>query len=225
VPFILYKHYLLSASSTMLFNPKQILLTGALFLTGFTNAIGDCDNGPWDLSRVLAVGGQKGTPWCSSKQSSGTIINGVEVYYDTKGVNSLQWYYTDGSKGDVVGHAKGDHQRLDWDPSKGELITSLKCWGNGKGEWLGKLLVQVGKNSIEVGKDVGNQDTFDQKTDSGILLGAFGNADKDRIISLGLLFLRSKISKMRVEDVVYVRLTQSFRLDSIADFQRTGRDS
>jgi hypothetical protein len=210
----------------MLYNPKRILLAGAVLLNTFTNAIGDCDNGPWNLANVLAVGGQKGNQWCSSKQSQGIIINGVEVYYDKNGVNSLQWYYTDDSKGDVIGHAKGDHQKLTWDPSAGEMITSFKCWGNGKGEWLGKVSIQAGKDkALEVGKNVGNQDTFDQKTESGILVGAFGNADKDRVISLGLLFLKSKIDKMSVQDIVYVRLTRSYRTDSFTDLHFTGREA
>jgi hypothetical protein len=188
----------------MLYNPKQILLAGAVLLSTFTNAIGDCDKGPWNLANVLAVGGSKGTEWCAAKQSSGIIINAVEVYYDTNGVNSLQWYFTDGTKGDVIGHAKGDHKKLSWDPSAGDLITSFKCWGNGKGQWLGKVSIQAGKDlSLEVGKDVKDQDTFDQKTESGILVGAFGRSDKDRVISLGLLFLKSKIDRMTVEDIVY----------------------
>jgi len=188
----------------MLYNPKQILLAGAVLLNTFTSAIGDCDQGPWNLANVLAVGGGKGTEWCAAKQSSGIIINGVEVYYDSKGVNSLQWFFTDDTKGDVIGHAKGDHQKLSWDPSAGELITSFKCWGNGKGQWLGKVSIQAGKDkTLEVGKNVKDQDTFDQKTESGILVGAFGRADEDRVISLGLLFLKSKIDKMSVEDIVY----------------------
>ena len=57
-----------------------------------------------------------------------------------------------------------------------------------------------------MGKDTNGQTTFEHSVESGILLGGFGNSG-DSIDSLGLLFLKSKIDKMTVSDVLFVSLS------------------
>jgi len=95
-----------------------------------------------------------------------------------------------------------EHQRLDWDPSV-DGVSQLKTWGNGKGQYLGRVYLRTKKGAeLDVGKDTDGQDTFETKVNSGILLGAFGGSG-DKIDRLGFLFLKSSIDKITLEDVVF----------------------
>lgn len=185
----------------MLFSASKLLL-GAACLVGLSLAQDDCSSGPW--TDVLAIGGGGGGLFCATKWKEGTVITGIEVWANKHLVRGLQFYYSDGSNSDLIGNGDGGKtQRMDWDPSV-DGIAQLKMWGNGKGEALGRVFIRTkAGDELDVGKDdTEGQDTFEPKVASGILLGAYGGHG-DHIDTLGLLFLKSKIDKISVDDVVF----------------------
>lgn len=190
----------------MLFSTRQILFGACALFCGITEAISDCDNGPWNAANIQWTGGDGGSPWCATKHKAGIVITGVEVYSSGKGVESIQFFYSDGTNSAQFGKPNEEKkQRIDWDPSV-DSLSQVKTWGNGNGQWLGRVYFRTksGKE-LDQGKDTNGQDTFEHNVESGILLGGFGNSG-DRVDSLGLLFLKSKIDKMTVSDVVFVSL-------------------
>ncbi|KAF2262424.1 hypothetical protein CC78DRAFT_534762 [Lojkania enalia] len=187
----------------MLFSPQRLLLGATCLIatfTGFTRA-DDCESGPWQ--DVSSVGGNGGGRWCATKFKSGIVITGIEAWADKKSVRGVQFYYSDGTNSGLVGKQDGDrHGRMDWDPSV-DQISQIKMWGNGVGKYNGRIYIRTKKgNEFDVGKDTSGQDVYETKVASGIMLGAFGNAG-ERIDHLGFLFLKSKIEKITVGDVVF----------------------
>ena len=188
----------------MLSNTKQILFAAVALFCGITDALSDCDNGPWNPANIQWTGGSGGSPYCATKWKQGVVMTGVEVYAGSKEVEAIQFFYSDGTNSPQFGRVQTERkQRIDWDPST-DSLSQVKSWGNGKGQYLGRLYMRTktGKE-LDLGKDTGGQTTFEHNVESGILLGAFGNSG-DVLDSLGLLFLKSKIDKMTVSDVVFV---------------------
>jgi hypothetical protein len=185
----------------MLFSPKKLLLGAACLLFAGFAAADDCEQGPWQ--DVTSTGGGGGNRLCATKWKDGRVITGIEVWANKGGVQAVQFYYSDGTNSDAFGKLTDDkHARLDWDPSV-DGISQIKTWGNGKGEYLGRVYVRTKKGAeLDVGKDTNGQNTFETKVASGIMLGAFG-ASSDRIDSLGFLFLKSTVAKVSVQDVVF----------------------
>lgn len=185
----------------MLFSATKIILGfTALFATA-AQAASDCDSGPW--TGVSWVGGKNGVDFCATKYKAGVVITGVEVWANTKAVRAIQFYYSDGTNSQQWGKIDGDRTaRLSWDPAT-DSISQIKMWGNGKGQYLGRVQIRTksGK-SLDVGKDTNGQDTFETKVASGIMLGAFG-ASGDSIDRLGFLFLKSTVSKVTIDDVKF----------------------
>jgi hypothetical protein len=130
-------------------------------------------------------------------------VTGVEAWANKKGVQGFQLYYSDGSNSRLYGTIDGDRtQRLDWDPSV-DTITQVRTWGNGRGQFLGRIEIKTAKGGhFDVGKDTSGQDTFETNVGSGIMLGAFGTSG-DLMDSLGFYFLKSKIDKISMEDIVF----------------------
>ncbi|KAF2875082.1 hypothetical protein BDV95DRAFT_486699 [Massariosphaeria phaeospora] len=170
--------------------------------TGIANAIGACDNGPWQ--EVLVIGQHtEGTEYCETKWADGVVMTGIEVWGSEFGVLGAQFYYSDGSNSPQFGKGGGDkHAKLMWDPSV-DSISQLKSWGNGRGQHLGRLQIRTKKGQeLDVGKNTDGQDTFETKVASGIMLGAFGRST-DIIESMGFLFLKSTVDKITIDDIVF----------------------
>ncbi|KAL5413674.1 hypothetical protein PMIN03_003563 [Paraphaeosphaeria minitans] len=193
--------FLLHIASTMFFNPRSLLLgAAALFMSGLAAA--DCSNGPW--INVLYVGGQGGGEWCNTKYGSGVVVTGMEVWASSKAVRAVQFYYSDGSNSDMVGKLDdvAEHQRIDWDPSN-DGISQLKTWGNGNGKYLGSVYLRLKSGGeLSVGKKTDGQKVYEPDVQSGIMLGAYGRSG-DSIDGMGVLFLKSKVSKVTIEDVQF----------------------
>lgn len=186
----------------MYFSPRKLLIAAACLLTAVRAS--DCSDGPWQ--DVQWVGGQGGGDFCATKYKQGVVITGVEVWANKGGVRAIQFYYSDGTNSGQFGKIDGDrHGRLDWDPAV-DGISQVKSWGNGRGQHLGRVQIRTKKGAeLDVGKDTSGQDTFESKTASGIMLGAFGRSG-DLVDSLGFLFLKSKIERITIDDVVFVSL-------------------
>lgn len=192
----------------MLFNPRSLLVGAtALFLSGVATAA-DCANGPW--TNVQYVGGGGGGEWCETKYDQGIVMTGMEVWASGKAVRAVQFYYSDGTNSPMIGKLDDikEHQRIDWDPSK-DGIDQFKSWGNGKGQYLGRVYLRLKSGGeLNVGKDTDGQDTFESDPQSGIVLGAFGRGG-DVVDGMGMLFLKSTVDKMTIEDVAFVCLPQT----------------
>jgi hypothetical protein len=193
----------------MFFNVKT-LFVGALTLLSAVYVNADaCDEGPW--APVSAVGGQGGDRFCTTDQANGVVITGVQVWATSKSIRGVQFYYSNGKDSGLIGdstHDEGLDTRLDWDAST-DVVDQVKMWGNGDGTWLGRFYLHTksGKQ-IDIGKDTNGQDTFETNVGAGVLLGAFGAAKEDgdkgkRIVAMGLLFLKSKITKISQDEVVF----------------------
>ncbi|KAF2731385.1 hypothetical protein EJ04DRAFT_579188 [Polyplosphaeria fusca] len=187
----------------MIFSPKKLLLGAAVLFSGFSGLAlaDDCEQGPWQ--DVTSTGASTGGPYCATKWKSGTVITGVEVWANDKTVRAIQFYFSDGTNSQQWGKPDGNkHARMDWD-SAVDQIGQIKTWGNGKGQSLGRVYIRTksGKE-LDVGKDTSGQDTFETNVASGVMLGAFGTAG-DVIDSLGFIFLKSKIEKITVSDIVF----------------------
>lgn len=188
----------------MYFNLRS-LLAGAAALSLFVGVTtADCTNGPW--TDVTTTGGQGGGAWCATKYDQGIVITGVEVWASQYAVRALQFYYSDGTDSGMIGQAQAvtEHNRIDWDPTK-DGISQMKTWGNGDGHFLGRLYLRLKSGGeLSVGKDTDDQNVYETDVQSGVLLGAFGN-NGNTIDKFGALFLRSKVNKVTVEDVTFVR--------------------
>lgn len=187
----------------MFFNPRALCL-GAFALLISTVSAADCKAGPW--GEVQQVGGQGGTEFCHTKYDLGVVMTGVEVWAAKKEIEAIQFYFSDGSNSGQIGKVDKNkkHARLDWDSSK-TTISQVKTWTGRKGASLGRVYIRTSDGQeLDVGIDTDGQETFETKTAAGIMLGAVGRGS-DVVDNLGFLFLKSKIDKMAVEDVVFVR--------------------
>ncbi|KAH7125511.1 hypothetical protein B0J11DRAFT_308099 [Dendryphion nanum] len=185
----------------MLFSTPKILLGVSALFASSALAKSDCDSGPW--TDVSSTGGGDGGPFCATKWKEGVVIKGVEVWANTKSVRAIQFYYSDGTNSQQWGKVDGDrHARMDWDPAT-DGISQIKTWGNGRGQYLGRVQIRTSKGKeLDVGKDTNGQNTYETKVASGIMLGAFGGAG-DVIDRLGFLFLKSKVDKISIDDVKF----------------------
>lgn len=190
----------------MFYNPAALLVGAAAIFSSFA-AAADCANGPWQ--DVQYVGGKDGSEFCFTKWDQGIVMTGLEAWATMDEIQGIQFYYSDGTTSGMVGKLKETttkHARIDWDPAT-DGVEQLKTWGNGIGTLLGRVYLRTKAGAeFDVGKeDTSGQDVFESKTASGILLGAFGRSGW-LIDGVGFLFMKSKIDKMTIEDVSFVRL-------------------
>lgn len=208
----------------MFFNARRVIVAATAIL-GIARAMGDCDDGPWNVANIQWTGGSGGEPFCATKHKQGIVITGVEVHASSKVVEAVQFFYSDGTNSPQFGLPENTKrkERIDWDPAT-DTLSLVKTWGNGRGKYLGRLYIRTKSGrELDIGKDTSGQQTFEHNVESGILLGAFG-AHGDVIDSLGLLFLRSKIDKMTVSDIVFVSTIDSLRNGTGPD-QKTERNT
>ncbi|OCK84546.1 hypothetical protein K432DRAFT_422506 [Lepidopterella palustris CBS 459.81] len=156
--------------------------------------------GPW--ASIQEVGGDGGSAWQESKWDSGLVVMAIQVWDDGSRLRGIQLTYTDGSTSVVYGEPSGGNDRtLTLDVGGGELVTSLTLWGDGVGSRAGRVLIQTNKQQFNAGKDTSSQTGYPADVGGGIITGAFGRAGQD-LDALGFLFLRAKITKISITDVV-----------------------
>lgn len=190
----------------MFFSPKNLLMGAACFVLAVRSVRAEqegawCEGGPWE--DLLVIGDSAdGTRFCETRYSEGTVVTGIEAWATDGGVEGIQFYYSDGKPSKLYGTIKGDGKRVDWDPSV-DSVTQVRSWGNGRGQHLGRIELKTTKGAhLDVGKDTSGQDTFEYNVGSGIMLGAFGSSSS-LIESLGFYFLKSKIDKISMDDIVF----------------------
>jgi hypothetical protein len=190
----------------MVFSAKTLLTGAACFLFAARSVLAAdnpawCKDGPWE--DLLVIGDTNdGDGFCETRWSEGTVVTGIEAWASKRGVEGIQFYYSDGKPSKLYGTIVGQGKSVHWDPSV-DTITQLRSWGNGRGQHLGRLEVKTAKGEhLDQGKDTSGQDTFEYNVGSGIMLGAFGTSSS-LIESLGFYFLKSKIDKISMDDVVF----------------------
>ena len=190
----------------MLFSVTKIAI-GAAALFGLVQAQDDnCGNGPWNPGNINVVGGgSRGTRFCASKHPDGIIVTGVEVWSSSSYVERVQFTYSDKSVSPWFGKELGGdrHQKIDWDPAT-VTVNQLNLWGNGNARWLGR--VQLGLSDgrmLDVGKDTSGQNMYSSNVESGIISGVYGGQEEG-ITYIGFLFLKSKIRRIEMTDLMFV---------------------
>lgn len=190
----------------MVFSPRKLLAGAACFFLAARSVLAAtndawCTGGPWE--DLLVIGDTNdGDGFCETRWQDGIVVTGIEAWASKKGVEGIQFYYSDGKSSKLYGTIVGQGKRVDWDPSV-DKITQFRSWGNGRGQHLGRIEVKLSKGGhLDQGKDTSGQDTFEYNVGSGIMLGAFGTSSS-LIESLGIYFLRSKIDKISMDDVVF----------------------
>ncbi|KAF2187915.1 hypothetical protein K469DRAFT_567511 [Zopfia rhizophila CBS 207.26] len=178
------------------------LLGVSSLLLGTILAETDCSNGPWQ-KQPSSVGGSEGSDFCETKFKQGVIINGIEVWANKETVRAVQFKYSDNTLSKVYGEADGDkHSRLEWDAAA-TTVDKLTMWGNGKATRLGRIYLRLSDGKeLDVGKDTDGQKSYEQDRGSGVMVGAFGKSGLD-INMLGILFLGSKVKKVRVSEMKF----------------------
>ncbi|AUD06800.1 jacalin-like lectin [Spirosoma pollinicola] len=165
---------------------------------GETNDWPDYPSGPYYTPEYV-VGGFGGSKFLSSEALNGLLVKRVEVWYDSKALKGVRLTYTDDSS-TQAGQQKNEYAKLDINP--GEIITSLKLWGNGVGTRTGRveMTTNTGK-TLAAGKDVSGQNTYVAPTGSGILVGYTGRGGQE-IDMLGFIFF-DNVSSVQLGDVHY----------------------
>ena len=187
----------------MFFNPRNLVLGATALFAGLVHA-DDCENGPWNVENLNWVGGGGGQRFCATKYKQGVVIKGVEVWGSSSTVDGIQFTYSDDSLSPMFGKQYNDRSaRLNWDPAT-DTISQLKLWGNGRGEYLGRIYMRLKSGGeLNAGKETGSQTVYEKPADAGIMLGAFGSQG-DNIDSLGVLFLKSKVVSGSITDMDWV---------------------
>ncbi|KAF2018591.1 hypothetical protein BU24DRAFT_447255 [Aaosphaeria arxii CBS 175.79] len=187
----------------MLFSAQKFLIGATALLSTFSavKAQTDCDNGPWEGVQVIGPG--TGETFCATKFPQGLVVTGIEVWADFDFVRAVQFYYSDGSNSEQYGVIAGEnHARLDWDPAT-DVISQVKVWGNGRGKGTGRIYVRTASGKeLNVGKNTDGQIVIEPPVNSGVLLGMVG-AKGDYVDRIGFLFLKSKVARMSVDNVVF----------------------
>lgn len=159
----------------------------------------ECDGGPY--APRLSTGNGDGTGFCEVHlQSAGEILTELEVWSDDRGIRGISFTFSSGKtvmQGEQ-GQGKSDTMKL----KTGELVSSARLWGNGKGEHLGHIYLKTDKQEFDVGMPKPN-DGYEIDVGGGFLLGAAGVVGDDWINQLTLIFLEAKIDRVQISDVKF----------------------
>ena len=176
------------------------LVTFSAFL-GRTQAIGDCDSGPF---KSHAVGYEDGSQWCATKWKEGAAINGVQAWYNGDSVNGIEFQYTNGAAPERYGQMTGDKKEwLQWDTTQDE-IEYITVWPNGKSDVERVAAIEIKIRNREAWK-AGNVPKKTQGYDSpvvsgaGIIMGAYG-FHGGSIDMIGFMMMESGIKNREVKD-------------------------
>jgi len=141
-----------------------------------------------------------GTGRCETKWSKGLVVTGVDVWANPWHVKAIQFTYSDGSVGDVIGKPEGERRgSITWEKDK--PIEEFVLWGNYEADSLGRIKIVVGDKTLNEGCDVGGSagNTIEKRT--GILLGAAVSAG-DKVDNFWPMMLSDKIGTVTITDVV-----------------------
>lgn len=170
----------------MHFSAKTLLAVFSATLLAGVRA-DDCSDGPVDS---FVGWGKKGynpnTPFCQTKWKAGLVVTGLEAWATKYHVSGVQFTYSDGSKGAVIGNTvfgdnkngdnseggDGKHFAINWGAE--DKITKMECATSKDGKALGLINIEVAGKKLSVGS-VSDGDSV--STASGLLLGASGETN------------------------------------------------
>ena len=147
------------------------------------------------------IGSTKGDPFCEARfGNTGEVVSGVEVWSSKKGITGISITYSSGKS--VMHGDQGKDQSQTMTLGTGELVSSARLWGNGRGQHLGHIYIKTNKQEFDAGMPKPN-DGFEVIVGGGLLVGVKGATGKDYIENLGLIFLEAKIEKVKIGDVKF----------------------
>lgn len=156
-----------------------------------------CAGGGYVVNPV--IGSDKGDPFCEARfGTTGEVVSELEVWSSKKGITGVMITYSSGKS--VMHGDQGKDNPQTMTLGTGELVSSARLWGNGKGQHLGHIYIKTNKQEFEAGMRKPN-DGFEIDVGGGLLVGVKGATGKDYIEYLGLIFLEAKIEKIRIGDV------------------------
>ncbi|KAL9637396.1 MAG: hypothetical protein Q9164_002216 [Protoblastenia rupestris] len=182
--------------------PNNPLLNGAVTFSASDNSRPNdpCRSGNF-VGRYF-IGGGEGYGWCAVRfKGSGEVVKQVSVWSDKKGIRGIQFTFSSGHASMQGEQGQGSAQNFDIEA--GELITSARLWGNGKGQHLGHIYLKTSKGKeFDVGMEKPN-DGYEIEVGGGLLLGAAGRIDGDNIENMALIFLKAEIEKATVGGIKF----------------------
>lgn len=161
----------------MFYSRERIIAAAAALATlvGASSATA-CDDGPFSASYVIGKAGGGGA-FCETKWQDGKTITGIEVWAAKWMIEGLQFSYSDGTKGALMGYTTADgdrHAGIFWD--EGDTITKMQWWKNHDQNGISKIIVETkGGKKLEKGNGQTRGDPDDIPVGSGILLAARGS--------------------------------------------------
>ena len=165
----------------------------------FTKRDDGCVGGGYVVNPV--IGSRDGDPFCEARfGTTGEVISELEVWSSKKGITGVSVTYSSGKS--VMHGDQGSDEPQTMTLEAGELVSSARLWGNGRGQHLGHIYIKTNKQEFEAGMKKPN-DGFEVNVGGGLLVGAKGATGEDYIENLGLIFLEAKIEKVKIGDVKY----------------------
>ena len=148
------------------------------------------------------IGGESGDEWCAVRfKETGDVVNQVSVWSDKKGIRGIQFTFSGGSSSMQGEQGEGSAQNLNL--KAGELISTARLWGNGRGQHLGHIYLKTsGGQEFDVGMKKPN-DGYDIDVGGGLLLGGTGRTHDNFINEMALIFLRSKIEGATISEIQF----------------------
>ncbi|KAF2871849.1 hypothetical protein BDV95DRAFT_606420 [Massariosphaeria phaeospora] len=165
---------------------------------------GNCDKGPFER---VATGTGTGDKFCRSNWPDGAVITGLEVWSNDMGISGLKFRYNDLSWTNMLGDNVVDAKdgvlkvnKLEWDQT--DTVVDARLELNPTRTGLGYIYMKVKSGaSFTVGKEAENLGNMN--VHAGILLGAFGRADKGTVYQLGFSWLKTGIEKATISDIEF----------------------
>ena len=158
-----------------------------------------CAGGGYVVNPV--IGSAEGDPFCDVRfGTSGEVVSELEVWSSKKGITGVLVTYSSGKS--FMHGDQGKDQPQTMTLGTGELVSSARLWGNGRGQHLGHIYIKTNKQEFDVGMEKPN-DGYEISVGGGLLVGVKGLTGKDYIQNLGLIFLEAKIEKVEIGDVKF----------------------
>ncbi|KAK2898140.1 aerolysin-like protein [Channa argus] len=141
------------------------------------------------LSPVQFIGGQGGSYFNFTGESTGATLKKIWVWVGGWQVKAIQVWLTDG-RSQQFGNAAGNPAQFEF--GDGEQISSLSLWGNGAGTRLGAIKFKTNRSREFFAHmtDWGLKTEYPADVGSGICLGVMGRGGSD-IDSLGFVFINT----------------------------------
>ncbi|KAJ4301436.1 hypothetical protein N0V90_003528 [Kalmusia sp. IMI 367209] len=171
----------------MRFLYEQLLL-GAAALFSVASAqdradnINMCENAPKGSTSTSGKDWDKEGPyeWCDTRWQYGAVVKKVEVWSAMYHVRGIRLTFSDGWVSPIRGSTTGDITErgvIEWDV--GAPVTKLNRannWGGYGGDAVGRIWIDAGGKSLNVGSDTGSYGGEPVELHTGLLLGAHGRS-------------------------------------------------